>query len=1789
MRSLVPAAQSLIITMLLILLHQQHPAEAAIKTVVGAHSLNTVAMKSEQPQQRRLLRYDIIGVPYESNVIEWAGYTEYNTNDSDSGTEAQHDSSILWHRASEASSHDDNQVQDATQIRVPFFFSMSQGYPVSLYVNSNGFVTPSEYPLCPYFCSPNKYMNLHYSYEFVSRRGRELGSEASSILGSGNINNNGETKNNGSRVVERDSESTGVVSERDQGGSWPTLSLYAADLDPSRQYPSAEGLSGKQGIYFARNVSKPYCTASSCTTINNMSKGVVSIIDFRRISPYFEPRFDNVGESDALSAQIELWPNGTVIFKYKNVISSSVLEGLNMKPSVGLTPGGCGRQRAVVAENWTRSSSQNKSSNTPLMKAVRFEPLFDPCASLTTCSTCTTAQVKSAPPFSALSRCIWCRSRILPTVEQTNETAEDGFCVHPDVQADYCSLSDEIDDDAMCALPSAVRPILSGEALVMPVTSGRGLTRPLYGQRFYSVSLFRSVPPNRSQVVGSKSLRRVVELGGDDAFDTTNLFPDLRLVRAWQRDNINLTHFNNTKRTFQWTDAREDQSMKNETWKQQESVAEQWQSLLLGSPVLSWNLTAASDAAEKAEQKAEQDQLNGDHVTESVTIGPSDLPPAVEVDFTSNISINLSLPFTFPVFSSNSSMMENRFTRNVYLQKRNAVVSLLDPRPCPVDNCPFSLIPLPAGVELRYSNHSSIEVWHLVISGSNTSRGGRSEGVAFCPPQLVNRQNVTQAYACAAATVIQFSNLVAIPDDRYLVHPQQMPPVTVQVLLDANGHVMYHYMRRELPAVVNHEVKDVVEDNMSIINTSFIHLSFETSGGEAVTDDLDDFANEDEDQYVPIISYPYLRAVGISQHQGLFPRHTVAWSDGASRLPGAQLSLGSVVCFNPIDGGCPDCGGRGYCDPGTLQCRCLNGYADRVQDSLSSTARIGDGAWANLSSGGDDGPCSECKPGYFGQFCSPCACGTEDTCDDGRDGTGRCISPDKGPADNGEGCCSSEDESHCFRLGSVCQPTEKIVSSPLYCNPDGGDCVCGRCECRTELGWYGPGCRQWEDPCWRRSLDGCSVCTDTPLIVSPHASKFIRGAYNGVIPCVFCDAPQYECVTKQGALAGVPSENYTRCLNRVFENDTFSTNVSSSPASTNYNSSGSQENDESASMNFSSDVIAYNDDHPTSFCDVCPIFHYNPQNDYYMKLDDEQRFYGLIFITIFIIFSFFFLFGTYVFWRWRYFSWNPLVVHASIGRESFVVGERTVLRVEFPWNKEEAAKEKKKRRKAMIREMREYARTEVFERVATFRQRLRGLLRRGDREEDSPDGLAVTAHDEPPTHTGTETIQQGAQQGAEQGVTDATPAIETQQMNDNNRRPHNSVSGGEDDDDPAQIQVNDNGASDNINNNDNDHVSNNVRDDNGDSNSDHDDDVDEPPRHREVQDNTRTVGNERMVGGEAVDYPATDLDWISHRRHHGQWNPTVNYIQGFPVQQISLKALRKWQLKRGLAQQVDKNYGRRSQGERLRENEEEETGQTPAAAPDMLTRPTTTAAAPGSSGPVVSVTVRSAGILTANNATTRLSDGRDGLTQSPSASSSPPAVSVDRSEDPADGSNNSTAAGRRAHSSNDKGDRQLPAAVSAGGRGRRRHNGYEYYTVGNDDGNTDIDPTVPGVEDSGRNRRSPTAALDRAEGSMRGRRDHNRNQQTEHPRPENDQSEQREQNDYYYHRSSVETARHSQISSHSRHEIAPVVALSYQFSRGGAADDDFSDGLSTTSSQSTSGYRRSPSCIEMAPLVRRRK
>ncbi|ESL05486.1 hypothetical protein TRSC58_06863 [Trypanosoma rangeli SC58] len=200
-------------------------------------------------------------------------------------------------RGSFVSGYNDAPYFEALNISSPFFSRDS----VRWHVSSDGFLAPTPSPLCDFFCLDSAPDTLYGYYQF------------------------GSAKYGG-------------------GGDWPMIGLYVADLNPSaaRLSPSvrvrgvagADGGSGYERVTVEyRDVPVAVCAAATKTE----------------------------AESETLTAQVEVWANGTIVMRYRRTPACG-------SASVGLV---LSKLERAVMTTMPRPGG---------IVAIRYEPVVDGCA-----------------------------------------------------------------------------------------------------------------------------------------------------------------------------------------------------------------------------------------------------------------------------------------------------------------------------------------------------------------------------------------------------------------------------------------------------------------------------------------------------------------------------------------------------------------------------------------------------------------------------------------------------------------------------------------------------------------------------------------------------------------------------------------------------------------------------------------------------------------------------------------------------------------------------------------------------------------------------------------------------------------------------------------------------------------------------------------------------------------------------------------------------------------------------------------------------------------------------------------------------------------------------------------------------------------------------------------------------------------------------------------------------------------------------------------------------------------
>lgn len=152
----------------------------------------------------------------------------------------------------------------------------------------------------------------------------------------------------------------------------------------------------------------------------------------------------------------------------------------------------------------------------------------------------------------------------------------------------------------------------------------------------------------------------------------------------------------------------------------------------------------------------------------------------------------------------------------------------------------------------------------------------------------------------------------------------------------------------------------------------------------------------------PLFAYPPAQ-VGVV-------RHTVS-DPSSTMVPNLLIHSRDRFTFTPLSSSCGDCGLHGNCTAST--CKCATGFSGTH--------------------------CESCASGFYGNLCSPCHADCRGTCEDGKLGSGACVTETCG-----------------------------------LCNLNNGKCSNGVCVCNS--GWSGASCAQEEDTCRKISLSGCPYC-----------------------------------------------------------------------------------------------------------------------------------------------------------------------------------------------------------------------------------------------------------------------------------------------------------------------------------------------------------------------------------------------------------------------------------------------------------------------------------------------------------------------------------------------------------------------------------------------------------------------------------------------------------------------------------------------------------------------------------------
>ncbi|KEG07626.1 hypothetical protein DQ04_09241010 [Trypanosoma grayi] len=186
---------------------------------------------------------------------------------------------------------------------------------VSWHVSSNGFLAPTPAPLCQFFCTEMALDTLFGNYRF------------------------GDTVYGG-------------------GGDWPMIGLFVSDLSPNRA----------EVLWPVRLFLVP----GGDNDDNSEPQRV--IVEFRQV-----PVLHCEDENNKLTAQVEVWANGTIVMRYKTLPTCS-------RASVGLVLSK--DERIVVSTNARHDG----------IAAIRYEPQMDTCPAIVGEEAC----------MSRGAQCEWC-------------------------------------------------------------------------------------------------------------------------------------------------------------------------------------------------------------------------------------------------------------------------------------------------------------------------------------------------------------------------------------------------------------------------------------------------------------------------------------------------------------------------------------------------------------------------------------------------------------------------------------------------------------------------------------------------------------------------------------------------------------------------------------------------------------------------------------------------------------------------------------------------------------------------------------------------------------------------------------------------------------------------------------------------------------------------------------------------------------------------------------------------------------------------------------------------------------------------------------------------------------------------------------------------------------------------------------------------------------------------------------------------------------------------------------
>jgi hypothetical protein len=200
------------------------------------------------------------------------------------------------------------------------------------------------------------------------------------------------------------------VQQSSQGGDWPIIGPYIGDLDPTND---------REATIYKR--------------VDESNGSTIALVEYRSVKQYTDPSAES--ETAGATFQVQVWSNGTIIFRYKSVIDHFLNE---IAPNV-----------AIVLTDGQRLQlpTPKMGAQRPDILAFRLDPERDTCAQFEGCASC------------IASNCSWC-----------NTTST---CRHSLVARSYCPPADLIASGDSCE------------------------TQPVRGadvQQFYSQTLVPSTP-----------------------------------------------------------------------------------------------------------------------------------------------------------------------------------------------------------------------------------------------------------------------------------------------------------------------------------------------------------------------------------------------------------------------------------------------------------------------------------------------------------------------------------------------------------------------------------------------------------------------------------------------------------------------------------------------------------------------------------------------------------------------------------------------------------------------------------------------------------------------------------------------------------------------------------------------------------------------------------------------------------------------------------------------------------------------------------------------------------------------------------------------------------------------------------------------------------------------------------------------------------------------------------------------------------------------------------------------